>query len=169
MGTATTCAPWTLKTRSPARSVAMARSPVGVAMGVSGDAHSQNAEHKPSAPQAQQAFPCGPPGGSQPPEGLTMHVPGGHWLLPPLELETPDELDELCTLEAAPPLPAPPTPGVPAGSKTTLPPQAPRPRTTTPIPTSKRLRTREVLSRMGAIKRPVTGPRSPASWPQPAR
>ena len=84
MGTATIAERSTLYTTSPATREAIGRSPSGVAIGVSGDAHRQGLEHVPSVAHSQHAFPSGPLGtshasplgGTQVP-GAQLHEAGG--------------------------------------------------------------------------------------------
>src|ERR1700728_3560438 len=76
-----------LRTRSPTESEAIGRSPVGVAMGVSGDAQTHSELQRPFLPHSQQpesvplsGSPRGPPGGRHGPDEALVkrQVPGEH-------------------------------------------------------------------------------------------
>jgi hypothetical protein len=76
-----------LRTRSPTDSDAIGRSPVGVAIGVSGEAQTHSELQKPSLPHSQhpESVPLsrrltGPPGGRHFPDGspVKRQVPGEH-------------------------------------------------------------------------------------------
>jgi hypothetical protein len=121
----------------------MGRSPVGVAMGVSGDAQRHSALQKPSLPQAQQpdsegaasAAVEGPPGGRHCALGLLRkrQVPGAHGFAPPASDAA--SCPPLLPASGPPPPLLPPVPLLPFPLLLALPPlELPTPELPLPLP-----------------------------------